>query len=411
MPLPAIRFDGVSKRYRRRTATLGDRLTGLLSRRQARASTAGEDDFWALHDVTFAVRAGETLGVIGANGAGKSTLLKLIAGITAPTAGRVGVDGRVGTLIDLGAGFVPDLTARENVFLCGALYGLTRKEIAARFDQIAAFSGLETFLDVPVKYYSSGMYARLGFSIAIHIQADIVLADDVLSVGDASFQRQCLQRFEDLKRSATIVFVSHDLPKIRQVCDRVLWIKDGRLALQGRPDETIDAYLECLCQERDGAPRGAGKILPDGRTTRWGSGELEITSVTTCDEKGQEKAVFRCHDPLLVRIAYRVRGALRDPGFGVNICTQDGVLLHGSNTFARPEAVTVTGPEGALHVFYPRLPLLHGSYSLTVGAASGNNWAAPYDLWEGAVQFEVLHAGTEAGSVSFEHVWSDHVPA
>ncbi len=397
---PAIRFDGVAKCYRQGAPSLRDSVAGVFRRQ-----TGGGRDFWALRDLTFDVPHGQTLGIIGANGAGKSTILKLIAGIMRPTEGRVSVEGRVGTLIDLGAGFVPDLTGRENIYLCGALYGMAEEQIAARFDRIVTFSGLAGFLDVPVKYYSSGMYARLGFSIAIHIEAEIVLADDVLSVGDAAFQRQCVRRFEELKRSATILFVSHDLPRIRQVCDRVLWIKGGRLACDGAPGEVVDAYVRSLCREREAAVPAVEPVAEPG--TRWGSGEIRITDVMTCDEKGQAKTVFRPHEALLIRLAYRVNGPVRDPGFCVNIMSDESVFLEGTNTFSLPQPIALREPEGMIELLYPRLPLLGGTFWLMVGATSGNNWAMPYDLWERCRAIEVLRTGVEAGLVGIEHAWND----
>jgi ABC-type polysaccharide/polyol phosphate transport system ATPase subunit len=408
-----IQVESVSKCYVRRPRTLLDSLSQFMFRhRSGRGSSvpAENSEFWALREVSFAVERGETLGIIGENGAGKSTILKLIAGITAPTTGRINADGRVATLIELGAGFNPELTGRENVYLNGAVLGLKRREIENSFESIASFSGLGHFLDMPVKYYSSGMYARLGFSIAAHVKADIILTDEILAVGDAAFQHQCLKKIQELKASSTIIFVSHDLSTINKICTRVLWLKGGRLQLTGAPEKVIDAYLQSVQQDREESLR-AGRSLwePGTDAKRWGSGEIEIVEVITCDGQGQARSVFKTFDDLIIRIHYRVNGLIRDPGFGVKICSPDDVFVHGTNTFIQESKITVPHGTGTIHVRYPRLPLLAGTYWLTVGVTSGNDWAAPYDLRERVNKFEVLTTRPDGGVISLNHSWSDDV--
>jgi len=407
-----VQFEHVSKCYVRRRRTVHDSLRRLFGRRDAARGQdpeAPENDLWAVRGVTFGVRRGETLGIIGPNGAGKSTILKLIAGITAPTSGHVAVQGRVGTLIELGAGFHQDLTGRENIYLNGAILGLRRREIEARFDEIVAFSGLADFLDVPVKYYSSGMYAKLGFAIAAHVTADVLLTDEILAVGDVAFQRQCFRTFEKLQAATAIVFVSHDLAAIKKVCSRVLWIKDGAVQLAGPPDKVIEAYLESMQQEREESLRSGRPGRPEAGARRWGSGEVEIEGITTCDGDGRPRSVFKTFDDLVVHIRYRINRPVRDPGFGLKICTPDDVFLHGTNTFIQGASVAVGGGGGTVQLRYPRLPLLAGTYWLTVGATSGNDWSAPYDLWERAQKFEVLTARPDGGAVCLEHRWGTHV--
>ncbi len=401
-----IQVENISKRYVPRRQTLRDSLMQLLGRGGRReAAGDGHSDFWAVRDLSFTVRKGETLGIIGSNGAGKSTVLKMIAGITAPTSGRLAVKGRVGTLIELGAGFNPDLTGRENVYLNGAVLGLTRREIERRYDQIAAFSGLGEFLEGPVKYYSSGMYAKLGFSIAVHVEAEILLTDEVLAVGDAAFQQQCLEKFQELKASTTIVLVSHNLAMVEKICGRVLWFKQGRLECEGEPRKVIDAYLESVHQDRNRGRTTGLQLRSDPRAKRWGSGEIEIMEVITCNGQGQARTVFRTFDEFVVRLRYRVNGPFREPGFCVNICTEEEAFIHGTNTFIREVPVTVAAAEGTIEVRYPRLPLLTGVYWLTVGVTSANNWEAPYDLRERAQQFEVLRTHPDGGFICFDHHW------
>ncbi|MBM4124504.1 MAG: ABC transporter ATP-binding protein [Nitrospira sp.] len=414
MPSPdaVIRFENVSKRYVRRPRTVLESLSALAGRlglgRGVVAPAVAE--FWAIQNVTFEVTRGEAVGIVGANGAGKSTILKLIAGITAPTSGSVQVEGRLATLIELGAGFNLDLTGRENIYLNGAVLGLSRREIDEHFDRIVAFSGLAEFLDVPVKYYSSGMYARLGFSIAAHVQAEIILTDEILAVGDVLFQRQCLKKIQALKSAATILFVSHDLAAIRKVCSRVLWLKDGRVQLSGEPEPVIEAYLRSVQANRDQNLRAVRSLDSETGGLRKGSGEIEIVGVETLDSRGQACAVFKMDDALTVRIRYLVKGPFRDPGFCVNICSQENVFIHGTNTFIHERPVTLTEGEGTIDLRYSALPLLTGTYWLTVGVASENDWSAPYDLRERVRKFEVLSTRPDGGLVCIEHQWSDCVP-
>ncbi len=405
-----IELQNVSKRYERRALTMSGSLAQLLGRGDQRGAAAERrGEFWAVRDLSFAVRRGETLGIIGPNGAGKSTVLKMIAGITAPTSGRITVKGRVGTLIELGAGFNLDLTGRENVYLNGAVLGLTRREIEERYDQIAAFSGLGEFLEEPVKYYSSGMYAKLGFSIAVHVEAEILLTDEVLAVGDAAFQQQCLEKFQELKASTTIVLVSHDLAMVEKICRRALWFNQGRLECEGEPRKVIDAYLESVHRDLSQG-RTTGNLLgSDLRAQRWGSGEIEIVEIITCNGHGEPRTVFRTLDELVVRIHYQVKGPSRDPGFCVNICTEEDVFLHGTNTFNQGVPVKIAQDTGIIEVHYPRLPLMVGTYWLTVGVTSDNNWTAPYDLCLRVKKFEVLRTSPEGGAVCFDHSWRNCV--
>ncbi len=404
-----IAFDGVSKSYDQRAPLLRSALRRMFTKVTQRGVPAGPSEdslFWAVRDLSFKVKQGETVGIIGENGAGKSTILKLMDGITSPTHGSVFSRGRIASLIELGAGFNPDLTGRENIVLNGSVLGLSQSEIKRKFEHIVAFSGLERFLDTPVKYYSSGMYAKLGFAIAAHVEADIILTDEILAVGDAAFHRQCHKRFQELRASATIILVSHDLQAIRKVCTRVLWIRGGRVQLDASPDQAVEAYLESVQQDREEELRGGRPSSAVEGVTRWGSGEIEIESVTTHDEQGREKSVFRTHEDLVIRIHYQVKGGFRDPGFCIQLHTDQDVWIHGTNTFVDNIPCILNVDTGIVEMRYPRIPLLSGTYWIMAGVTSSNDWAIPYDVQMKAQRFEVLTASGEGGIIRCEHMWT-----
>ena len=288
-----VRCDGISKKYpMRRTVA----ASGLLERVVERVR-AHDEDFWALRQVSFDVRRGETLGIVGRNGAGKSTLLKLLGGITSPTEGEITLVGRLCAMIEVGSGFHPELTGRENVFLSGAILGMHRREIAARMESIKEFSGVGQFLDMPVKHYSSGMYVRLGFAIAAHLEADILLVDEVLAVGDAEFQARCLQRIQELKRrGTTMIVVSHDLGAIEQLCDRALLFECGRIAAAGSPHDVIDAY-----QRLTGGAEDVRDIDAESDTPAPGP-PVRVSQLTLHDPDGSSVLTATAGAPLVARV-------------------------------------------------------------------------------------------------------------
>ena len=246
----AVSFKGVSKRFtlhHERPRTLQELAIGLLG-----GGRGGTEELWALKDVDFEVEEGESLGIIGPNGAGKSTILKLVAGIMRPTSGETVIRGKVSPLLELGAGFHPDLTGRENIYLNAALLGVRQRETKARFHEIVEFSELERFIDVPLKHYSSGMYMRLGFAVAVNVDPAILLIDEVLAVGDEAFQRKCLAKIEEFQREGrTIIFVSHSLPTVKKLCNRALWLDEGCMRSMGVAEEVVDEYLEAVRAEPD----------------------------------------------------------------------------------------------------------------------------------------------------------------
>jgi lipopolysaccharide transport system ATP-binding protein len=355
-PVVDVEFDRVSKRYRVRRAAPADG-SGLARWLGGR----GAEDFWAVRDVSFEVPHGETLGVIGHNGAGKSTLLKLMSRITAPTAGEITLNGRVSALIEVGSGFHPELTGRENVFLSGSVLGMRRREIAAKLDRIVAFSGVGRFIDTPVKWYSSGMYVRLGFAIAAHLEPDILLVDEVLAVGDAAFQLQCYDRLAELRQAGTtMLFISHDLVSIEKLCDRVVLMEQGRLVASGTPHDIVLDYQRLAATAHVTQTVGPA---PDAR-----SAEARIEGLTFLDEAGRPTLFGRTGGPLVTRVQYSVDGPLPDAEIEVFYYSRDGRVLHcQASTALDNEPLPLTPGRGTIEFVMPELGLQPGMYS--VGAS------------------------------------------
>ena len=316
----AIQFDSVSKKYRLR-----------------KPGTRGHDDFWAVKDVSFEVARGETLGIVGHNGAGKSTILKLLSRITAPTRGTITLDGRLAALIEVGSGFHPELTGRENVFLSGSVLGMRRKEIAAKLDRIVEFAGVGPFIDMPVKWYSSGMFVRLGFAVAAHLEADILLVDEVLAVGDAAFQLRCYERIAELRRDgATLLFISHDLSSIERLCDRVLLMNRGQLVGAGRPSEVISQYQQLVT---DTHAAGTADALVTSA-----SGAARIDNVCFRDEHGQDVPGTTTGGHLGAVVDIEVSAEIPDAVVELFYYSRDGRTLHCQQSTAVSDTVVTLKP-------------------------------------------------------------------
>jgi len=319
---------------------------------RSRTRRAGHD-FWALRGVSFDVQRGEALGIIGPNGAGKSTLLKLLAHITAPTEGEIVIDGRLSALIEVGSGFHPELTGRENVFLSGAILGMGRREIAAKFDRIVEFAGVAPFIDQPVKWYSSGMYVRLGFSIAAHLDPDILLIDEVLAVGDAAFQEQCLERIRELRRGGTTaVFISHDLTAVEQLCDRVLLLEHGRIALHGAPDVVVREYRRRAVAHEVSAPEGvtASPDVAIRAMSLSGSGPGGVTAIKT-------------GDPVTLRVDYTAASSAQNVVAETFFYSLDGrVLFCQFSTALDSDRLDLPAGDGVLEFATNAMPLQPGEY-------------------------------------------------
>jgi ABC-2 type transport system ATP-binding protein len=311
------------------------------------------EEFWALKDVSFEVRGGSTLGVIGANGAGKSTMLKVLSRILVPDKGAVRTEGRVSALLELGSGFHPELSGRENVFLNGTILGMTESEVARRFDEIIAFSGLEASIDNAVKTYSSGMQARLGFAVAVAIEPDILIVDEVLAVGDEQFQRRCLERMNELRSGGrTAIFVSHGLGQVQQICDEAIWLDKGSIAATGGTEEVINAYLRSVS--------GDARIDDRGRQ-RIGTGEVHLDVDLTHDD--EPCSTIATGDALAVGLSWVCAHAVDDAQFVFRIHTADGIVVAGERT--RHDVRRLEPGTGRVEYVVPTLPLLPGSYHVS----------------------------------------------
>ncbi|MFM8531033.1 MAG: ABC transporter ATP-binding protein [Ilumatobacteraceae bacterium] len=362
-----------------------------------RGRRARYEEFWALKGIGFEVPVGSTFGVIGSNGSGKSTLLKCLTGILYPEKGRVKIEGRVSALLELGAGFHPELSGRENVFMNGAILGLTKKEINARFDDIVEFAGLPEFIDTPVKNYSSGMFVRLGFAVAAHVEPDVLLIDEVLSVGDESFQRKCAQKIEQFRRDGrTIVFVSHGLSQVEQLCETVAWIDKGDLKMVGPSGGVISAYSG---QSHD-AVRMEGEL-----GARWGNGDAEITSVKLLGADGQPLDVLTTHDPLTIAIDFRTLRPLQDIVVNMRIDTLNGHAVWGTSTRRCSKAIGLVDGAARVVMTMPHFPILEGTYELTI-AVTDYTEMHPYDHWEKRIRFDVRqYTSTDVGLVHIPVQW------
>ena len=354
----------VSKRYRIRRETHNG--TTWLSKL---ASLTRKEDFWALKDVSFDVPRGQALGIIGHNGAGKSTILKLLSRITTPSAGEIMINGRLSALIEVGSGFHPELTGRENIYLNGSILGMMRREITKKLESIVEFAELRQFIDTPVKRYSSGMYVRLGFSIAAHLNPDILLLDEVLAVGDASFQQKCIERIMELQNSGTtIVFISHDLRAVQKLCDRVILLKKGKIEADGDPEETIALY-QSLSQQLGPQPESSHVQGP--------TSEAVVTSLTFYDEAGNECLSFETGKPMRAVLSYRVDRPVKDVMFEVQFYSQEGQLCTFFTSETTGKQIDLEPGEGSIEFDCSSVGLGPAVYFIDTGI---RNRLAPYGI-------------------------------
>jgi lipopolysaccharide transport system ATP-binding protein len=404
----AVRVKGVTKLYRRygRRHTVGTLKSALLSGLGRRALSP-DSAVSALVDVSFDVAEGETVGVVGANGSGKSTLLKLLAGIFRPTKGEVEVRGRLAALLELGAGFHPEISGRENIEINGLLLGLSKREIAAAFDDIVRFAELEEFLDAPLKTYSSGMAVRLGFSIAAHSDPDVLLVDEVLAVGDERFAHRCLEKISEFERAGkTILVVSHDLQLVSERCRRGIWLDRGRLLADGPAAETVARYRERVAQEEAGRRLEEAREAPAGEpsTRRIGSGAAVVSAVWLLDAAGRLAGSVRSGEAARLVMEVEAASAISDVVFGFAIATVAGSVVFGSNTDIDGFAPAELSGRVRVALEIPALELAPGVYS--VDAAVHARDGAPYDYCRDAVRFEVTADRPAAGVWNPPRRWS-----
>lgn len=375
-----------------------------------------------LRGISFQVKKGEAVGLIGHNGCGKSTTLKLLTKIMYPDTGTITMNGRVSSLIELGAGFHPDMSGRENIYTNASIFGLTKKEIDARLDDIVSFSELEEFIDNPVRTYSSGMYMRLAFSVAINVDADILLIDEILAVGDANFQAKCFNKLKEIKaHGTTIVIVSHSLGQIEQICDRSIWIHEGLIRAEGPPKEIDLEYLDFMGQklqestrkELEEKQKEEGSAEPAEEETqeetpeekkRWGSGAARIKKIRAYASDGAEQRIFRTGESIRFKLDYSVREKVPDAVFGIGIFNRDGVQCYGTNTRIDKLPEFSLEKNGTAEIFLEKADLLPGEYLLDFAIETGDG--IPVDYYREAYKIEMISNIGDVGISRIEHKWN-----
>ncbi len=433
----AIKVEGVSKRYKLfidKARTLKESVLFWQRKRY--------QELQALENINLEIKQGSTVGLIGRNGSGKSTLLKLLSRIIYPDTGTVTINGKVSTLLELGAGFHPDFTGRENIYLNASILGLTRSEVEERIDDIIAFAELEEFIDNPVRNYSTGMYMRLGFAVAINVDPDILLVDEVLAVGDAAFQSKCQEKIDNFRaRGKTIVLVTHDTSQAESLCDYLVWLDNGKIKAKGNPHDVAGAYLDRLSKlEEDAAliahekdeeskalqekreksnnnsnvnenerheddiNKRTPEQMPDKmKPERWGNGAVKIVNVKLFDMAGNEKYVFQCGESAQIAINYEMKQETKDLIFGIGIFRSDGLQCYGTNTYVDQCQHESYPRKGVVKVTIDKLNLLHGKYFLDVAAHSKQG--LPYDYLTRHYSFSVRSRVRDVGVSRLDHRW------
>jgi lipopolysaccharide transport system ATP-binding protein len=408
-----ITVEQLSKQYQighaHHTTTLREALADLMKLAFLR-NRSQEETIWALRDVSFSIERGETVGIIGRNGAGKSTLLKILSKITHPTSGEIKVSGRVAALLEVGTGFHQELTGRENIYMNGSILGMRKKEVDRKMDAIVEFSGVEKFLDTPIKRYSSGMRLRLGFSVAAHLDPDILIVDEVLAVGDAAFQKKCLNTMENLRAGArTVLFVSHNLAAVENLCRRCIWIDGGQVRMDGETRGVIKAYMGST------AGSAAAHVDLDNVENRRGNGKIQFHGVEFLSPEGTAQRVIRAGDPVVMRFHYLVGEPIPHPSLGFRMYTDMGTLVTETSTWHHGINIPLleTG-EGYIDLEIDCLNLLPAKYALSLWATDDGGTVV-YDNVECGVTLEVETANiyqsgkdldSRCGIVFFPQKWN-----
>ncbi len=404
----AIKVENLSKSFQlkkryRQSVTLKSALINLIKGQRV---IEPERTFQALQNLSLEIPQGTTVGIIGSNGSGKSTLLKLIAGLHRPNSGSVDVNGRISALIELGAGFHPEFTGRENVFINGIILGLTRREVYEKFDDIVRFAELEEFIDNPVKTYSSGMYMRLAFAIAVAVDPEVLLIDEILAVGDANFQRKCQNKMNAFKSDGkTIVIVTHDLGALERYCDKVLWLDHGELQAFGDVQSVMTMYLEHVAdQQRENLLLTQDdESLKSRKRKRWGSNEAEITSVEFFNGNRQPCFLYKTGDTMTVELVYKAYQPIEDPVFGIGIFRDDETYCYGTNTHIEKISIPRIDGEGKVKFCIDHLELTEGKYFLDVAIHTKDG--LPFDYHTHGYSFEVMSLIKDLGVYRPEHHW------
>ncbi|MGN0614708.1 ABC transporter ATP-binding protein [Ruminococcus flavefaciens] len=360
-----------------------------------------------LRGISFDVKKGEAIGLIGHNGCGKSTTLKLLTRIMYPDEGTIKLKGRVSSLIELGAGFHPDMSGRENIYTNAAIFGLTKKEIDARIKDIVDFSELAEFIDNPVRTYSSGMYMRLAFSVAINVDADVLLIDEILAVGDANFQTKCFNKLKEIKaQGTTIVIVSHALGQIEQICDRAIWIHEGLIKAEGPPKEIDLEYLDYMSrkmQEKNKSESDTEEVSEEETGKRWGSGEVRIKKVRSFAADGSEQKTFRTGEDIRLSIDYTVKKPVKDAVFGFGVFDMNGIQCYGTNTRIDKQPDITISENGTAEILMKNVELLAGEYNIDIAIEQGEG--IPIDYFRQAYRIQMISAMGDVGVSRIEHTW------
>ena len=413
----AIEVKDVRKKFR----VYFDKGNQLKERLLFRSRNRYEDR-WVLNGISFAIKKGEAVGLIGHNGCGKSTTLKLLTRIMYPTEGSIELNGRVSSLIELGAGFHPDMSGRENIYTNASIFGLSKKEIDERMDDIVEFSEMEQFLDNPVRTYSSGMYMRLAFSVAINVNADILLIDEILAVGDINFQAKCFNKLKEIKaQGTTIVIVSHSLGQIEQICDRTIWLDGGKIKADGRPRDVHPEYMDFMGQKRqeiaeketarkeEKSGKKAGERTEDTDNAvpeekkRWGNGHARIHQVRMLDASGKSQSAFATGSSVTIEMDYSVKEKVEDAVFGIGIFDQKGQQVYGTNTRIDQLGEFSLENDGTMRVTLDSVNLLPGIYLLDIAIES--QVGIPVDYFREAYTFEMYSQIGDVGMVRLNHRW------
>lgn len=414
--MDAVQVQNVSKLYKKyahkkQFQTLKSALLGVNLFETMKA----KETFAALKNVNCAIPEGSMFGIIGANGSGKSTLLKLIAGISKPTFGKIISHGKISALIELGAGFHPEISGRENIFINGIMLGLTRKQIAQRFDEIVRFAELEDFIDQPVKTYSSGMFMRLGFAVAVNVDPDILIIDEVLAVGDEAFAHKCLDKIGDFKkRKKTMVLVTHSMAAVEMLCDSAMWLKKGEVMKIGDPRQVCGSYhldveakeeREMQAEHQQLVEKLAAETSPDSevRQSRWGGGEIQISKVQLLDNNDQEKYVYTLGESMQIKLFINCRQNLDDFVFGIGIFTAEGACCYGTNTHIEEYEPLACKGSGEVTFHIDQLNLIEGTYFLDVAAHRRDEY--PYDYHRHLYSFKVRSRHKDVGIFRPNHHW------
>lgn len=399
------------------------------------------EELWVLKNINLDITKGTTVGLIGKNGSGKSTLLKLLTKIIYPDKGNITIKGRVSSLLELGAGFHPDMTGIENIYTNASIFGLTKKEIDKKLEDIIAFSELQEFIDSPVRTYSSGMYMRLAFSVAINVEPDILLIDEILAVGDTNFQKKCMSKIKELKnKGVTIVIVSHDLGSIEKICDRSVWLNEGKIMIQGNPRDVIANYREFLATKENERLNIVNQSIACDRIeeikeekidekkdkekndniqevklnnleqialgkTKWGTKEIDIYDVKMVDLNGKEKSVFVVGEPAEIKIYYKKQKPFKDIVFGISIHTEDGLTCYGTNTYLDKIRLKYNdlSDNGYISIFIKELNLIEGTYYIDIASQSEDEH--PYDWQLNRYIFSTVSETKDVGVCRLQHEW------